>query len=190
MLGCYDVALSKCLRSFSDIYFLSQHFPRFTVFQTFGNVEHPCLPSVSNLRTCDMNMLLVVTVLLMCPDRPPEVYVCWAHGLLFVIGAMCSHVYCLSPPILLPNHFFSCSTCVSLVTFVCLPIYPPGVCSPVLIRCLTSCVYVECTQLSACLFFPFRVVFVHLHFISLLKRHIFLHLSPRLHLSSWFLTLV
>ncbi len=61
---------------------------------------------------------------------------------------MCSHVYCLSPPILLPNHCFSCSTCVFLITPVCLPIYPPGVCSPVLIRCLTSCVYVECTQLS------------------------------------------
>ncbi len=40
---------------------------------------------------------------------------CWAHGLLFVVGAMCSTVYCLSPPILLPHHCFSSSTCVSLV---------------------------------------------------------------------------
>ncbi len=31
----------------------------------------------------------------------------------------------------------------------------PGVCSPVLICCLASCVYIECTKLSACLFFPF-----------------------------------
>ncbi len=62
-----------------------------------------------------------VTVLLVCPDRPPDVSVCWAHGLLFVPGAMCSPVYCLSPPILLPNHCFSCSTC-SLVTLVYLPI--------------------------------------------------------------------
>ncbi len=37
-----------------------------------------------------------------------------------------------------------------------------------LICCLTSCVYFECTQLHACLFFPFGVVFV-LCFISLLK---------------------
>ncbi len=64
------------------------------------------------------------TVLLVCPGWPPDVSVCWAHwahGLLFV-GAMCSHVYCLSPPILLLNHCFSGSSCVSLVTLVCLPI--------------------------------------------------------------------
>ncbi len=62
-----------------------------------------------------------VTVLLVCPGWPPDVSVCWAHGLLFV-GAMCSHVDCLSPPILLLNHCFSGSSCVSLVTLVCLPI--------------------------------------------------------------------
>ncbi len=99
---------------------------------------------------------------------------------------MCSHVYCLSPPILLTNHCFSASTCVSIVS---LSIYPPGVCSPVLICCLSSCVYVECTQLSACLFFPFGVFFV-LCFISLLKKTLFLNLSPRLYLSSRFLTIV
>ncbi len=49
--------------------------------------------------------------------------VCWAHGLLVVVGAMCFHVYCLSLPISLPNHCFSGSTCFSLVTLVCLPIY-------------------------------------------------------------------
>ncbi len=62
-----------------------------------------------------------VTVLLVCPGWPPDVSVFWAHGLLF-IGAMCSHVDCLSPPILLLNHCFSGSSCVSLVTLVCLPI--------------------------------------------------------------------
>ncbi len=62
-----------------------------------------------------------VTVLLVCPGWPPDVSVCRAHGLLFV-GAMCSHVDCLSPPILLLNHCFSGSSCVSLVTLVCLPI--------------------------------------------------------------------
>ncbi len=39
-----------------------------------------------------------------------------------LFGAMCSHVDCLSPPILLLNHCFSGSSCVSLVTLVCLPI--------------------------------------------------------------------
>ncbi len=39
----------------------------------------------------------------MCLRWPPEVTVsvCWAHGLLFVVGAMCSPVYCLSPPIVM-----------------------------------------------------------------------------------------
>ncbi len=121
---------------------------------------------------------------------------CWCaltgvpqHGLLFIVGAMCSPVYCLPPPIMLPNHCFSCSTCVSLFTLVCLPIYPPGVCSPVLIRCLSSCVcYVDCySSLPACMFFPFGVVFVHLCFYFVIKNPIPLHLSPR-HLSphaSW-----
>ncbi len=72
-----------------------------------------------------------------------------------VVGAMCSSVYCLSPPILLPHYCFSGSTCVPLF---CLPIYLPGVCSPVLIRCLSSCVYyVDCySSLPACLFSPSR----------------------------------
>ncbi len=41
---------------------------------------------------------------------PPDVSVLntW-----LVVGAMCSPVFCLSPPILLTNHCFSCSTCVS-----------------------------------------------------------------------------
>ncbi len=58
---------------------------------------------------------VIVTVLLVCPGWPPDVSVCRAHGLLFV-GAMCSHVDCLSPPILLLNHCFSGSSCVSLVS--------------------------------------------------------------------------
>ncbi len=57
---CAGLLCYAMLRSFSDIYFLSLHFPRFTVYQTFGDVGHSCIPSVSNLRTCDMNILLVV----------------------------------------------------------------------------------------------------------------------------------
>ncbi len=83
---------------------------------------------------------------------------CWAHGLLFVVGAMCSTVYCLSPPILLPSSLFQfLHLCLPRSLFVWLPIYPPGVCSPVLIHCFTSCVcYVclYCSSLPACLFFP------------------------------------
>ncbi len=72
-------------------------------------------------RSWTTKLQLFVTVLLVCPGWPPDVSVCRAHGLLFV-GAMCSHVDCLSPPILLLNHCFSGSSCVSLVTLVCLPI--------------------------------------------------------------------
>ncbi len=36
--------------------------------------------------------------------------------------------------------------------------------------CLMLCVYVDCTQLSACLFFPFGVVFVHLCFYFVIKK--------------------
>ncbi len=45
---------------------------------------------------------------------------------------------CLSP-FFLPHYCLSCSTCVSLITLLMfLPIYPPGVCNSVLIRCFTS----------------------------------------------------
>ncbi len=146
----------------------------------FGHIS-VCLA----IRVCTWvcTSLHTVTVLLVCPGWPPDVSVCWAHGLLFVVGAMCSHVYCLSPPILLPHHCFSCSTCVPLVTLICLPIYPSGVCSPVLICCFTSCVFhvcLFCSSLPACLFFPFRVFFVYDRFILLLKEKIILHLSPLL----------
>ncbi len=47
---------------------------------------------------------------------------CVEHMACCLFGAMCSHVDCLSPPILLLNHCFSGSSCVSLVTLVCLPI--------------------------------------------------------------------
>ncbi len=84
------------------------------------------------------NMLQIkckLSVMLVCPGWPPDVSVCWAHGLFSVVDAMCSHAYCLSPPILFPFYCFSGSTCVPLVTLVSLPTYPPGVCIPVLIRC-------------------------------------------------------
>ncbi len=118
---------------------------------------------------------VVVTVLLVCPGWPPDVSVCRAHGLLFV-GAMCSHVDCLSPPILLLNHCFSGSSCVSLVTLVCLPIVllvSAVLCWSVVFRVsyvtCEFCVWLCSSLLPACLFFPFGVVFVLLCFILLLK---------------------
>ncbi len=130
-----------------------------------------------------------VTVLLLCPGWPTDASVCWAHGLLFVDGAMCSHVYCLSPPILLPNHCFSWSTCVpllpsfvslfSLLVFVVL-------CWSVVFRRL--CVMLTAQQFSACLFIPSGVVFVYLCFILLLKNPIPLHFESSPSLSSCILT--
>ncbi len=61
--------------------------------------------------------------------------------MLFVVGAMCSPLYCLTQPFLLSHYCFSYATCVFLVTLLIgLPIYYPGVCSPVLaLTSLLSC---------------------------------------------------
>ncbi len=73
---------------------------------------------------------------------------------------------------------------------ICLPIYSPGVCSPVLFGCLTSGVTsCECylclpACLPACLFFPLGVVFVHFSFILLLKDAHSPALESSSHLSS------
>ncbi len=126
---------------------------------------------------------LGVTVLLVCLGWPPDVFVCWAHGLLFVVCAMCSSVYCLSPPILLPHHCSSGSTSVPLVTLVCLPIYPPGVWNNVLIRCLLWCMcYVDCySSLPACLpVFPLLGIFCSFLFHFMIKKEtILVHLCTR-----------
>ncbi len=114
----------------------------------------------------------------MCPDQPPDVYVCWAHGLLFVVGAMCSPVYCLSPHILLPNHYFSCATCVSLVTLVCLPSLLVSVVlgwSVVFLRVRLTVQTVLC--LPTYLFFPVGGFCCSL-FYFIIKNPFLLHLSP------------
>ncbi len=101
---------------------------------------------------------------------------------------MCSPVYCLTPPSLLSRYCFSRFTCVLLV---CLPIYSPGVSSPVLICCFTSCVWYVCTYCSylvACLFFPLGVVFVSFCFFLLLKTHHSPALESSPHLSSTLMT--
>ncbi len=88
----------------------------------------------------------------------------WAHGLLFVVGAMCSPVYCLTPHFLLSHYCFS-------VFLVCLPMYFPGVCSPMRFRCLTSlCVMFACAAV---------LLLGWVLFLLIIKRPTFhLHLSP------------
>ncbi len=113
----------------------------------------------------------VVTVLLVSPGWPPDVSVCWAHGLLFVVGAMCSHVDCLPPPVLLTNHCFSGSTCVSLVTLVCLPILASwclqSCADPLSLVCvMLNCKTVLCLSSS---FFPLRGCFCSFLFNFMIK---------------------
>ncbi len=85
---------------------------------------------------------------------------CWAHGLLFVVCCWCHVLNCLLsvPSYLVTSSLFQfLHLCLPRSLFVWLPIYPPGVCSPVLIHCFTSCVYyacLYCSSLPACLFFP------------------------------------
>ncbi len=57
-----------------------------------------------------------------CAQAGHQMSLCVEHMACCLFGAMCSHVDCLSPPILLLNHCFSSSSCVSIVTLVCLPI--------------------------------------------------------------------
>ncbi len=86
---------------------------------------------------------------------------CLCSAMCFLLSIVCPLPSCNAASV--PHYCFSCFTCVSLVTLlVCLPTYSPGVCSPVLIRCFTSCVcYVclFCSSLPACLS-PLGVFFI------------------------------
>ncbi len=106
--------------------------------------------------------------------------------LLLCLCVVPSAFSCLSPPILSPHYCLSGSTCVSL-SLVCLPIYYPVVCSPVLIRCFRSCVCVCVCVMSACtavlclLVFPPSGGFCSYLFNFIIKRdHSSCNLSPRL----------
>jgi len=102
----------------------------------------------------------------------------------FVVCCQCHVLPCLlsTPPVLLTNYCFCGSTCVSLVTLVCLPIY-------LLVSAVLHCsvVFPVCyvklhnSSLSACLLvFPFRGGFCLSLFYFVIKTRILLHLSPRL----------
>ncbi len=120
-------------------------------------------------------------VLLVCPNRPPDVSVCWAHGLLFVPCALLS-IVCPLP------------SCYTIIVSVAPPVSPSlplfvspfsllvsvVLCWSVVSRCVCFHVCLFCGSLPACLFFPFGVVFVYLCFILLIKRLILLHLGPLL----------
>ncbi len=126
-----------------------------------------------------------------CAQAGHQMSLCVEHMACCLFGAMCSHVDCLSPPILLLNHCFSGSSCVSLVTLVCLLyslLMSAILCWSVVFRVsyvtCEFCVWLRSSLLPACLFFPFGVFFVVLFFILLLKKpDKSLHLSPRPHLS-------
>ncbi len=102
-----------------------------------------------------------------CARAAHQMSLCWAHGLWFVVGAMCSPVYCLPPTILLTNHCFSCllPSFVSLFNLLVSAV----MCWSVVFRRVCMC-YGDCySSLPACLFFPFGVVFVHLFYFTIKK---------------------
>ncbi len=96
-----------------------------------------------------------------CARAGHQMSLCVEHMACCLFGAMCSHVDCLPPPVLLTNHCFSGSTCVSLITLVCLHILVSW--------CRQSCAdplsFIQCVMFDcvtvACLPFPFGEVFVH-----------------------------
>ncbi len=114
---------NKVGKIFSEIMFCLSSFCLITV--SVNNFKAMSLRIIVNFTSfVDQNnhhQYTYVTVLLVCPGWPP-VSLCVEHMACCLFGAMCSHVDCLSPPILLLNHCFSGSSCVSLVTLVCLPI--------------------------------------------------------------------
>ncbi len=61
----------------------------------------------------------------------------------YASGAMCSHVNCLDPPILLPDYWLICPTCVFLVTS-----FAPFIISLCLQSCASSSSHVSCPALS------------------------------------------
>ncbi len=80
----------------------------------------------------------------------------WAHGFcLSFLCVMCYHVNCLDPPIVLPDYWLICPTCVSLVTLLICSLYNLLVfavlCQFVIyvtVECVLSCPVLSCPVLS------------------------------------------
>ncbi len=100
----------------------------------------------------------------------------WVLSTWLVVCCWCHVLFCLlslSPPILLPNHCFSCSTCVSLITLVCLSLFSLLVsvvlCWSVIFLCVRVMLTVQTVLCQPACFSPsgwFLFIFV---FILLLK---------------------
>ncbi len=162
MYECMYVCMSHLLEFLAHGLYLKSHQRCSPVIRTCLSADQSSSFTLTESSFLSDPCLIHVTVLLVCPGWPPDVSVCWAHGLLFV---WCHVLPCrLSVP--LPSCYLiivSVAPAVSpsLPSFVSL-YSSPCVCSLVLIRCL-SCVHVmwvKCLtvlQSSACLLvFPLR----------------------------------
>ncbi len=120
---------------------------------------------------------------------------CWPCACVFVL---CEHmafvlVFCvpcalmsivLTPPILLPDYWLICPTCVFLITLLIFSLYNLlvfAVPCQFVIACILSCPVLPCQACQASvLFFPYGVVLLYCLFFGLLKAHSPAQLSPRL----------
>ncbi len=98
------------------------------------------------------NYPFFVTVLLVCPDRPPDVYVCWAHGLLLVPCALLS-IVCPLPSCYLIIVSVAPPVSPSLPSFVCLArlLVSAVLCWPIVLR--RVCMLNVHSSLPLCFFF-------------------------------------
>ncbi len=135
------------------------------------------LDSLSFIDKCEktivfsMTSTVCVTVLLVCPGHQMSLYVEYMVCCLLLVPCAPMSIVCPLPscyPIIVS---VAPPVSPSLPSFVSI-FYPPGVCSPVLIHCLSSFVcYVNCTTV-ACLpfiiyyyFFTFKKCYVFFFFI-------------------------
>ncbi len=128
-----------------------------------------------------------VTVLPVWPDRPADVYVCWAHGLL--VPCVLLSIVCPLPSCYLIIVSVAPPVCPSLPSFVSLfsLLVSVVLCWSVVFR--RVCVMLTVQQFSACLpVFNRWGSFCCSLFYFIIKRNILLRLSSRLHLSSQSLT--
>ncbi len=91
----------------------------FQVNYYYGSLRLASAKKKTNRRASLKPTTITVSRSCWCAQAGHQMSLSVEHMACCLFGAMCSHVDCLSPPILLRNHCFSGSSCVSLV---CLPI--------------------------------------------------------------------